>query len=143
MTVSKAITEWLKCYDMTAVVIDTDQVGDGADSLGIFKSPNRDVKLYNDCSYQISEHYHLFVVRDGHEPRDRAENDEWLENFAYWVDDRQYSGDFPELDNRRKCTDIELAGTPYMFETRENNTAVYQISLKITYLREREVSGEW
>lgn len=143
MTVSKSITNWLKKYDMKAVRIDTDQVGEGADSLGIFKSPNREVEKHNDLSYQITEYCQLFVVRDQQERRDREDNDEWLENFAYWVDDQQYKGDFPELDNKRTCIDISLAGTPYMLETREGNTAVYQISLKITYLREREGVNEW
>lgn len=143
MTVSKAIAKWLESYDMKAVRVETDQVGEGADSLGIFKSPNREIQPYNDSSYQITEYYQLFVVREGQEERDRKDNDEWLERFAYWVDDCQYMGKFPQMDGNRKCVDIELSGTPYMFETKENNTAVYQISLKITYLREREVKEEW
>lgn len=143
MTVSKAIAKWLKGYDMKAVKVDTDQVGEGADSLGIFKSPNRDIQAYNNSSYQITEYYQLFVVRESQERRDREDNDEWLENFTYWVDDCQYKGDFPELDNGRKCTDIELSGTPYMFEAKEDNTALYQISLKITYIRERKSEEEW
>lgn len=143
MTIGKAITKWLEGYDMKVVRVDTDQVGEGADSLGIFKSPNRETDKHNDSSYQITEYFQLFVVRDGQEPREREENDEWLENFAYWVDDCQYAGKFPELDNNRKCIDIELSGTPYMFEAKENNTSLYQISLKISYLREREVEEEW
>ena len=130
MTVSRSIVEWLKGYDMTAVKVDTDQVGEGADSLGLFKSPNRETTAYNDGSYQIVEYYQLFVVRDGQE------------NFAYWVDDARYQGNLPQLDRDRQCTDLELAGTPYMFEARENNTALYQVSLKITYVRERG-GDEW
>lgn len=143
MTVSKAIAEWLKGYDMKAVRVDTDQVGEGADSLGIFKSPNREVLNHNDSSYQITENYQIFVVRESQENYDRIENDEWLEKFAYWVDDCQYVGICPLLDESRKCLNIECTGTPYMFETKENNTAIYQISLKITYLRKREVTEEW
>ena len=63
---------------MKAVKFSTDQVGEGADSLGIFKSPNRETEEYNDNSYKISEHYQLFVVREGQEQRDREDNDEWL-----------------------------------------------------------------
>lgn len=143
MTISKSITEWLKGYGMKAVRVDTDQVGEGADSLGIFKSPNRDVTGYNNASYQLTEYYQLFVVRENQENIDREDNDEWLENFAYWVDDCQYKGIFPKLDNSRICDGILLSGTPYMFETKENNTAVYQISLKITYRREREGNDIW
>lgn len=142
MTVSRAIAEWLKGYDMKAVKVDTDQVGEGADSLGLFKSPNRERKEYNDNSYLITEYYQLYVVREGQDNRDREDNDEWLEKFAYWVDDCQYEQKFPKLDDDRRCTDIELAGTPYMFETKEDNTNLYQISLKITYLRERK-EAEW
>lgn len=127
---------------MKAVKVDTDQVGEGADSLGLFKSPNRERKEYNDNSYLITEYYQLYVVREGQDNRDREDNDEWLEKFAYWVDDCQYEQKFPKLDDDRRCTDIELAGTPYMFETKEDNTNLYQISLKITYLRERK-EAEW
>lgn len=143
MTVSKAIAKWLEAYEMKAVKVSTDQVGEGADSLGIFKSPNRETSAYLDDSYLITEYYQLFVVRDNQEDLERNENDEWLENFAYWVDDCQYVQAFPELDNGRKCTDIWMASTPYMFEARENNTALYQISLGITYSRERKVEEEW
>lgn len=142
MTVSRAIAEWLKGYDMKAVKVDTDQVGEGADSLGLFKSPNRERKEYNDNSYLITEYYQLYVVREGQDNRDREDNDEWLEKFAYWVDDCQYEQKFPKLDDDRRCIDIELAGTPYMFEAKEDNTNLYQISLKITYLRERK-EEEW
>lgn len=142
MTVSRSIAQWLEGYGMKAVKIDTDQVGEGADSLGIFKSPEREVTDYNDSSYRIKEYYQLFAVRDGQEKQEREENDEWLENFAYWVDDCRYHGDFPKLDTNRKCTDIELTGTPYMFETKENNAAIYQVSLAVTYSRERE-EEEW
>lgn len=83
------------------------------------------------------------MVREGQENRDREDNDEWLENFAYWVDDCQYTKELPKLDNHRTCEDIELAGTPYMFEAKENNTVLYQVTLKITYTREREVEDEW
>lgn len=144
MTISKSIAKWLlDGYDMKAVVMDTDQVGEGADSLGIFKSPNREVKSYLDSTYEITEYYQLYAVREGQELRDREENDEWLENFGYWVDDCQYNKKYPKLDDNRECIDIALAGTPYMFEARENNTALYQVSLKITYLRKREVEDEW
>lgn len=143
MTVSKAITEWLKGYDMRAVRVDTDQVGEGTDSLGIFKSPTRERTDFLESSYQITEWYQLFVVRDGQENCDREDNDEWLENFAYWVDDCQDTKKLPKLDNHRTCEDIELAGTPYMFEAKENNTVLYQVTLKITYTREREVEDEW
>ena len=143
MTVSKAITEWLKGYDMCVVRVDTDQIGDGTDSLGIFKSPTRERTDFLESSYQITEWYQLFVVREGQENRDREDNDEWLENFAYWVDDCQYTKELPKLDNHRTCEDIELAGTPYMFEAIENNTVLYQVTLKITYTREREVEDEW
>lgn len=143
MTVSKAIAKWLEGYEMKPVKVSTDQVGEGADSIGIFKSPNREKREYNDESYQITEYYQLFVVREGQENREREENDEWLENFAYWVDDCQYKQNFPELDQNRECQDIWISSTPYMFEARENNTALYQISLGIQYLRRREVKEEW
>ena len=142
MTVSKAIAKWLEGYEMKPVKVSIDQVGAGADSLGMFKSPNREVVNHNDSSYKITEYYELFVVRESQENKDREDNDEWLENFTYWADDCRYGRMYPQLDKNRRCLDIWLSGTPYMFEAKENNTALYQISLGITYLREREAL-EW
>lgn len=143
MTVSKAIVKWLAGYGVKPIKISTDQVGEGADSLGLFKSPNRETENFNDAAYRITEYYQLYVIRDGQEDRDRCDNDEWLENFAYWVDDCGCSGNLPVLNNNRTCEMIALSGTPYMMEARENSTALYQMSLKITYRREREEAKEW
>lgn len=127
---------------MIPVKVNVDLVGAVADSLGIFKSPNREVTNHNDSSYKITEYYDLFVVRESQENADREDNDRWLENFAYWVDDCSYTENYPKLDENRKCCNIWLSGTPYMFEAKEDNTSLYQISLGITYARERKVE-EW
>ena len=53
MTISKAITQWLKGYEN--INIETNHIKDGSDKYGLFKSPARDIKNFNDNSQEITE----------------------------------------------------------------------------------------
>ena len=48
MTISAYIVNLLKNYD--DLEIDTNHVLDGSDQYGLFKSPSRDIKNFNDSS---------------------------------------------------------------------------------------------
>lgn len=55
MTIAAYIVNFLGNYD--GIEIDTNHVSEGSDKYGLFKSPSRDVKEFNDSSYQITEYY--------------------------------------------------------------------------------------
>ena len=67
---------------------------------------------------------------------DRTDSDEFLENLTYAVDDFPYENDYPALDGGRKVKMISLTGCPYPMEA-DGKETLYQMSLAITYLRER------
>lgn len=135
MTISKAITEWLKGYEN--IKIETNHVQDGSDKYGLFKSPSRDVKNFTDGSYEATEYYNFMAKQDSTSDYDRQDADEWLEKLTYWVDDYSFNYEYPELDNGRRIIGIELNGCPYPMEADDSET-LYQMALKITYSRERE-----
>lgn len=134
MTISEYIVNLLKNYD--GIEIDTNHVSDGSDQYGLFKSPSRDIKYFNDSSYQITEYYQFLARQYATSTSQRKEVDEWLEDLAYWIDDFPYNYVFPSLDNNRKVTGLSITGAPYPMETKEKDI-LYQILLSITYIRER------
>lgn len=135
MTISKAIIEWLKGYE--SIKVDTNHLQSGHDKYGLFKSPARDTKHFNDGSYEITEYYQFMAKQEAISDTERKEADEWLEDLTYWVDDYQVNYEYPDVGGNRRIESIELTGCPYPMESTEDEI-LYQMSLKITYSRERE-----
>ena len=135
MTVSAYITELLKLYG--DIEIDLNHVADGSDKYGLFKSPARDIKEFNDGSYEITEFYQFLARQNTLSQPERKEADEWLEELAYWADDFGFNYEFPKLGKSRRVTGFSITGNPCPMEI-EGRGTLYQISLSITYIRERE-----
>lgn len=138
MTIAKYINDFISGY-LGGVKIDTNHLGMGADKYGLFKSPSRGLVNHIDGSCEITEHYQFFVKQDGVSEVDRKDSDEFLENLTYWVDDYPIKYEYPPIDGGRVVTNISMTGCPYSLEVENNNEVVYQISLSITYTREREM----
>lgn len=135
MTISAYIVNLLKNYE--GMEIDTNHMSEGSDKYGLFKSPSRDVKNFNDSSYQITEYYQFLARQSAVSKSERKEADEWLEELTYWVDDLPYNYTYPTLDKNRRVTGLSITGSPYPMEADDKKT-LYQIMLSITYIRERE-----
>lgn len=135
MTISAYIVNLLKEYE--GIEIDTNHVADGSDQYGLFKSPSRDIKEFNDGTYQITEYYQFLARQSGVSRSERKEADEWLEELAYWIDDLTYMYRLPALDKNREVTGISITGSPYPMES-DDKESMFQILLSITYVRERK-----
>lgn len=136
MTISAVVSSWLSLYKNMKV--DTNHITDGSDKYGLFKSPNRQTREFTDGSYEITEYYQFIARQASVSENDRKDADEWLEDLAYWADDFPLMQDYPKLDGNRRIEKIALTGNPYPMETESIDT-LFQMSLAITYLREREV----
>lgn len=136
MTISKYIVDFLN--QLGEISIDTNHVRDGSDQYGLFKSPSRDRKEFTDDSYEVTEYYQFLARLDSVSDSERKEADEVLEDLTYKLDDYSENYEYPEIDKNRRVTDISVTGCPYPMENDEHET-LYQMSLTITYLREREV----
>jgi hypothetical protein len=136
MTISAAVASWLSFYE--AMEVDTNHIKDGSDQFGLFKSPTRTTKEYNNGSCEITEFYQFYARQASVSEEDRKDSDAWLEDLAYWADDFPFEYAYPALDGNRKINKIELTGIPYPMEASSSDT-LYQMSLAITYTREREV----
>lgn len=135
MTISEAISKWLSEYD--GIVVDTNHVSDGSDKYGLFKSPQRNIVSHVDSSYEITEYYQLLARLNSLSEDDRKDSDEQLEKLTYWADDYPFVHEYPALDGNRQILNISVTGSPYPLSTDSSDT-VYQLSIEITYTRERE-----
>lgn len=135
MTISEAISKWLAEYG--EIVIETNHVSDGSDKYGLFKSPQRNIVGNVDYSYEITEYYQLLARLNSLSEDDRKDSDELLEKLTYWADDYPFVYEYPELDGNRQILNISVTGSPYPLSTDSSDT-VYQLSIEITYTRERE-----
>ena len=135
MTITKYIVEFLEKYESMRIY--TSYMPEGSDKNGLFKSPSRDKIEYNGGNCKITEHFQVYFRQISVSDEERKETDEWLENLVYWIDDYGLLYDYPEIDGNRSVEDITVTGLPTPFEY-EQDDIVYQMSLSITYERERE-----
>ncbi len=147
MTVSKALTDWLKKYPLEiqkgyAIVVDNENLAAYPDSCGLYRTPQRNVQEFTSDDYMITEGYQLLIRQSSKGNTERLESDEWLENLAYWVDDMNYNGELPVLDGGRVCQGVVISSAPYLFQQDEDSN-IYQVSLSVTYRRTfKEYEGE-
>lgn len=135
MTVSQAIATLLS--ENGKIEIDKVYASDGADQNGLCKKPEREVKNLIDGAYEITEQYSFAAKQKVLAETEKMETDAWLEELIYWVDDLAYCSNFPELGSGRKIISMEMTGKPYSIAAEDNET-IYQMSLSVTYTRERE-----
>ena len=132
-TISAAIVE---VFETLGFTICTNHLNEGSDRYGIFRSPARTKQENIDGSYIVTESYQFFGRLDSLSETEREDAEEQMEKLVYAVDDYIYEHDYPELTDNRTIHDIEITGCPYPFETTDEDL-LYQISLNVTYLRER------
>lgn len=133
MTISKYVSDFLNLYE--TIKIDTNHVAEGSDKYGLFKSPARDKVTRVDGSTVVTEYFQLYVSQNSISEAERKEDDQWLEEFIYWLDDYPIEYEYPTIDGGRVVTDISAGGCPTPM-TNNDNGIMYQIQLKITYERE-------
>lgn len=135
MTISAYIAGVLSEYE--GMSIDMNHVEAGADQYGLYKSPGRNKKDFTDGSYEVTENFQFFARQSTLSKSERKEADEWLEDLSYWVDDYSFTKGFPAIDGHREVTSLSITGAPYVMDA-EDKEALYQMSISITYIRERE-----
>ena len=69
------------------------------------------------------------------EPQDRIANNAWGQGIAEWISQKEQAGEYPALDGY-VCTGIGIS-TPFYFGASDNGSAVYQVTIKIEYRKEK------
>lgn len=112
---------------------DTDRLRAEAESLGIYKQPTNETVDYIDSSTLCTDYFYIVARQEAQEERDRVSNQEFLEQFEQWIAEQNYKSNYPQGHN---IEEILVANSFYMQET-DGEQAVYQISVGVTYRKER------
>lgn len=112
---------------------DTDRLRAEAESLGIYKQPTNETVDYIDGSTLCTDYFYIVARQEAQEERDRVSNQEFLEQFEQWIAEQNYKSNYPQGHN---IEEISVANSFYMQET-DGEQAVYQISVGVTYRKER------
>lgn len=134
MTNSELIKEWLRaCKFIEIVDIDTDRLEAQAESMGIYKQATRDVDEYIDGSKLISEYYYFLTRQSAQLESERIGAQEFLSQIEGWVEESEYNEIYPKIPGIERAF---IANGFYMTDA-ETDESVYQISIGITYQKER------
>lgn len=134
MTNSELIKEWLRtCKFIEIVDIDTDRLEAQAESMGIYKQATRDVDEYIDGSKLISEYYYFLTRQSAQLESERIGAQEFLSQIEGWVEESEYNEIYPKIPGIER---VFIANGFYMTDA-ETDESVYQISIGITYQKER------
>lgn len=134
MTNSELIKEWLRaCKFIEIVDIDTDRLEAQAESMGIYKQATRDVDEYIDGSKLISEYYYFLTRQSAQLESERIGAQEFLSQIEDWVEESEYNEIYPKIPGIER---VFIANGFYMTDA-ETDESVYQISIGITYQKER------
>lgn len=139
MTISESLKKWLNNYSKVEFkTIKTDVIAAEDGSKAIFKSPNKTVKDYVDGSSLITEYYQFYAKRSAMLDEERIDNQQFMADLENWIEDKYLNEDYPDLSEigKLKCTEISVSNSSTI-TYEEDDTAVYQVTIAIEYLKER------
>ena len=102
----------------------------------LYKTPERSEIEFQDKSRQITEYYNLFARRPTQEDDVRIENNASLDEFSEWIEKKELEEDYPELPEGMTALEIGISDSASI-TSQEDTSAIYQVTIKLTYLKER------
>lgn len=138
MTVSEAIIKWLKTFNPVEYWkmkrIDTDLMHGDID-YALIKEPVRNVKTYLSGTKVITEHYQIAARLPTNTNSDCVDNTGFGEALEHWVEEQNCNHALPEIPDA-KVQKAEVT-TPFYKGKTETNKSVYQMTVGITYVKEK------
>lgn len=130
VTKSEKIKTWLTgCGFIQIDDVDTDRLEEGDDRVGVYKQAQRDVTEFVDGSRVVNEYYYFLVRKSAQLEHDRANSNLFMTSLEDWIEEQDRLGNRPEVNG---IESVFIANGYYMIDI-ENDDAVYQISIGITY----------
>ena len=138
-SVAESLVTWLLTYSGISAVT-TDQVGEEATSMGVIKSPGRNVEYFVNGDKEVTA-YFLFRARKSAQMDDmRVDNQEWLEAFETWVRQQSLARTVPTLTGGRICQSVGVSESAYLLESTDADI-IYQIGLEIVYYEPKTLTA--
>lgn len=134
MSRTSGVVDWLSACPFLDKIeaIDVNQLSPDLEALGVYKQPTRTVTELIDGSAIINEIYYLLFRQPAQLAQERLSSEEYLEKVEGWIEDQNWVENFPQIGSA--VHDVEVVNTFYMMD-RDDDEAVYQLSIAITYER--------
>ena len=141
MTVAEKLKEWISQYG-AQLELETDFIEAGNGSYSFYKSPQSNIVTHIDGSKLITEYYNFFMRQSTQMDEERIENQEWLARFEEWIDEQNFEENYPDLaELNSECQEIAVTGSATI-TSQEDDSAIYQVTISIQYLKERKNNGK-
>lgn len=139
MTISECLKNWLGEFPgFSSNTILTDRIDTPDGTLSLYKSPNKTVVPFIDGSKQVTEYYQFFFRGETIEEGQRISNNKLMEDLEDWIEGRDAGEDFPDLSRAGNYMCEEIALSNYgAITSQEEDNAIYQISIVMRYVKER------
>lgn len=138
MTVSGAIIKWLKTFNPEEYWkikhIDTDLMHGNVD-YALVKEPVRNVKAYITGAQEITDHYMIAARLPSITNDDCIDNTGFGEALEEWVIEQNVSKNLPEITDA--VVQKVSVTSPFYMGKIENNKSIYQMTVGITYVKEK------
>ena len=133
MTIIESIVQFLNQYEKEKIGVD--KLGSSTMSYSLMKEPQENVQRFISGLEVHTDYYQLAARRDAASEADRIANNAWGQGIAEWISQREQAGEYPALDGY-VCTGIGIS-MPFYFGASDNGSAVYQVTIKIEYRKEK------
>lgn len=134
MTVSQSIIAWLMTNHTVDVdtAMDTDMLAAQAMAIGLYKTPQTDVKPYLRGARTITAHFNFLLRQRISQECRRQDNQAWLEELERWVYLQQRVRRLPVMDGGRSCQRVFITNSFFLMDA-EKDEGVYQLTIGVTY----------
>lgn len=134
--IEEILKKWLMEYGKADITeITTESIEAMGGGYAIYKTPQRSEKKYLDGSKEITEHYSFFTRRNSQLDEECIDNNIFLEELADWIEGRDIDEDYPQMPEGMMCEEISVDDNSILLQ--EDKETIYQLTIAITYLKER------
>ena len=139
MTVGECLKDWLSEYGgLNFSELLTDFIDAPEGCVALFRSPQKQEKVFLDGSKEVTEYYNFFARKSTQLDEERIEHQQLLDDLTEWIENKAFEEDYPDLSQvgNLACEDITVNGASAI-NSQENDNAIYQVTIAIQYLKER------
>lgn len=133
MSILKSLQDYLKDY--SNMVIQTNIISKDPGSYAI--APTGNNKSSEDVlGNKTYENNYVFYAKEivGNEV-DRQDNQDFLEDFQEWIEEKEEKGEYPILPGKYKVNGMSVSNA-LLFDVKDDGLGIYQIQIKLKIKKE-------
>lgn len=136
MSIMKALQNWLSDFSGAEYAdlseISTDLLPEEPSGYALQLS-GMGVKSVDILGHRTYENTYLFYLKESISVEsDRADNNDFVERFTEWIEQRSDGGDLPTLPGRYRANSVYVSNA-MLFDILENGSGIYQIEISIEF----------